>query len=630
MKKLLCLLTALIMLAAASCSTPAETAANTAPASGPETAAQSAAAPADEQKYQDSDLTLWAECSASEGESIDLAKEAVTLDKGLTVKGNTLFSGAELPVMYFTAQKAGRLTVSTTPGLAQNTDTITASKSFELKEGLNRIETEISVPYGCTLTFGAPGDTAVLAASGEDSLCRGVTSSGKVLSPAVKILCSGLTEKLLVGEGNETEEDPKLHLYAEVSETGSAVFASDVISGARVTKMRFNVSAAEAGDTLTLNLVRLGYNEDNKFRLMEKVPAGQITFDRDIEDEWYDWEGSISVPKGWKLSFLDEGDGTFLGYLKGATGKTRNDRFLGFFNIKNGAVSTSNANQFLAMRIYGVPEPEGPEDYLEMLSRIEPPAPLNADELARLKGLLEGKSFSLLGDSITTFAGISNNTAINSTIGGNASYYGGGDRLAQADTWWTRLANDTGMQVCVNNSWSGSRILDGDGNTWQSRCVNLHRDTEAAKASGYKLEPDVILVYMGTNDYNVRNPVGDIDESLAGGFDYTKDEPKDTAEAFYITMKKLLERYPDADVIVMASYFVNLGNDDGSRLSEFNAKLKRVAELLGVDTVDLQTESGYTTSNQCGYSHGDTLHPNEEGMKLIASCVEKALLRHFG
>ena len=75
MKKLLCLLTALIMLAAASCSTPAETAANTAPASGPETAAQSAAAPADEQKYQDSDLTLWAECSASEGESIDLAKE---------------------------------------------------------------------------------------------------------------------------------------------------------------------------------------------------------------------------------------------------------------------------------------------------------------------------------------------------------------------------------------------------------------------------------------------------------------------------------------------------------------------------------------------------------------------------
>ena len=618
-KKIFCGLTALLTLTAASCS-HAPTASDT--------AAQSAASTESAQRYSENDLTQWAACGEPYGLSIELGAETVTLNKGLTVKGSTLFSGTVLPVMHFTALKAGRITISTTPSLSPTADAV-ASKTFELEEGFNRVETEITVPYGCTLTFGAPGDTAVLAASSDvGSLCGGVTSGGRALSPAVKIFCSSLTEKLLIGEGKETELDPKLNHYLTSEYDGSAMFACNFLSGTKVTKIRLNAACADKGDTYTLNLVKCGCT-DGALRVLETAPAAVITAERDMEDEWLDWEGEISVPEGWNLSFLAPEDAAYLGFLRGESGKTQNDRFLGFFTIKDGAISISHANQFLAMRIYGIPEPDGPEAYLSWLSQIEPPATIASNDLARLKTILEGKSLSLLGDSITTYAGISDNTAINSTIGKNASYYGSAGRVGVNDLWWQLVMSDTGMQLCVNNSWSGSLITSGDGNTWQTRCVNLHRDTEQAKSSGYKLEPDVILVYMGTNDYEWRLEVGDIDASLAAGFDADSDEPTTVTEAFYVTMKKMLERYPDADVFVMTPYFLKFANDNGDRLEAFNAGLKSVAERLGVDVIDLHTQSGYTAYNQCGYTHGDLDHPNEEGMKLIASCVEKALLEHF-
>ena len=62
-----------------------------------------------------------------------------------------------------------------------------------------------------------------------------------------------------------------------------------------------------------------------------------------------------------------------------------------------------------------------------------------------------GKKVSILGDSISTFEGVSNNTAYNSTIGGNWIYYTDGlHGVSLHDTWWQQIIDTLDMELCVN------------------------------------------------------------------------------------------------------------------------------------------------------------------------------------
>ena len=68
-----------------------------------------------------------------------------------------------------------------------------------------------------------------------------------------------------------------------------------------------------------------------------------------------------------------------------------------------------------------------------------------------------GKKVSILGDSISTYEGVSNNTAYNATIGENLVYYTEGlHGVSLHDTWWQQVIDTLDMELCVNNSWSGS------------------------------------------------------------------------------------------------------------------------------------------------------------------------------
>jgi hypothetical protein len=88
---------------------------------------------------------------------------------------------------------------------------------------------------------------------------------------------------------------------------------------------------------------------------------------------------------------------------------------------------------------------------------------------------LEGKTLSILGDSISTYQGISNNADYNATLSGGAIYYNPGTLgVYQPDTWWQQTIDALGMKLCVNNSWSGSCILHtraGAKGAYLDRCV---------------------------------------------------------------------------------------------------------------------------------------------------------------
>ena len=101
------------------------------------------------------------------------------------------------------------------------------------------------------------------------------------------------------------------------------------------------------------------------------------------------------------------------------------------------------------------------------------------------------RSFSILGDSISTFDGCNPD--------GFAVYYQG-ERCEQtsvtssADTWWSQVIERLGGRLLANSSFSGS-LVEGAG----FPAGNSQERIDALAEDG--VQPDVVIVFMGINDY---------------------------------------------------------------------------------------------------------------------------------
>ena len=79
----------------------------------------------------------------------------------------------------------------------------------------------------------------------------------------------------------------------------------------------------------------------------------------------------------------------------------------------------------------------------------------------------QGRSFSILGDSISTYHGYSNDASRHPATGSNAVAYGP-SKMRVTETWWYRLISCDGMRLCGNNSYSGSCVGHGRGGRYLS------------------------------------------------------------------------------------------------------------------------------------------------------------------
>lgn len=217
------------------------------------------------------------------------------------------------------------------------------------------------------------------------------------------------------------------------------------------------------------------------------------------------------------------------------------------------------------------------------------------------KSVYKGKTLSILGDSISTFAGY--------IPEGNATYYPSGTVQKVTDTWWKKLIDALGMTLNVNNSWSGSRVT---GNGESAGC--------GSRAENLGTTPDVIIVWMGINDFN--------NEVALGTYDGTTELPSATntfREAYAIMLNKILTTYPTSEVWVCTlpqcernaeRGFPEI-NGNGVALFEFNKAILELADAFGVKVLD-HNKSGLTYQNMPTYNP-DNLHPNNLGHSLIAN-----------
>lgn len=230
-------------------------------------------------------------------------------------------------------------------------------------------------------------------------------------------------------------------------------------------------------------------------------------------------------------------------------------------------------------------------------------------------------TLSILGDSISTFdewipEGYQDFFPMN------------GEVTEVAQTWWKMLLDSTGMKLCVNGSSSGSTCVGDSGSTDnpQYGCSD-YRIKGLAKEDGTL--PDVILVYMGTNDLVTSVPIGDNDgtKSVEEGM------VENFSDAYTLILDKLASYYPEARIFCCTlapvgdwgteQPFVTFVNGQGMTYVEYCDTIRKIAGAKGYSVIDLQN-CGITIDNMSQYIT-DGVHLKPEGMVLIKERVQNVI-----
>ncbi len=179
------------------------------------------------------------------------------------------------------------------------------------------------------------------------------------------------------------------------------------------------------------------------------------------------------------------------------------------------------------------------------------------------------KKVSILGDSYSTFKDcIPKHYA--------CWYPHKNNDVAEAEqTWWRQFLAETGYVLEKNNSWSGSTICNTgyDGKDYSNRAfftrVNMLGD------------PDIILIFGGTNDSWAGAPIGEYKFRNWNRTDLYSFRP---ALAYLLSQARML--YPDADIYFM----LNSELSDEVNESTFKICRKYKVPVIALQDVDKQSK----------------------------------------
>lgn len=211
---------------------------------------------------------------------------------------------------------------------------------------------------------------------------------------------------------------------------------------------------------------------------------------------------------------------------------------------------------------------------------------------------------SVLGDSISTYEGYQPY--------GYSVYYRD-DRLydnglkSVNDTWWMQVIGALGGELEVNGSFSGSMVA---GYSFPSACSD-----ERCFALEGSDPPDLILIYMGTNDRGFSVPID-------------MESPSDTNNfygAYRQMLHKLKERYPSAEIFCATLPMGRLKTEDPTVYDRFmredecyNDAIKKAVAAEECILADIAAfGERYETLDYC--------HPTREGHRTLAALWLKAL-----
>lgn len=226
--------------------------------------------------------------------------------------------------------------------------------------------------------------------------------------------------------------------------------------------------------------------------------------------------------------------------------------------------------------------------------------------------LFSGKHISILGDSIGTLKGFLPPYCKSFYMQNPHADCSGISR--PEDTWWVRVLAETGSDLCVNNSYSGSLVcgMDFPSATHLLRFGELHcnpgsyhypteGNTIRKKLCSRTILPDIIIVCMGANDWIFRSPIT-ADSHSKNDFHY----------AYDILLRKLRNKYPESLVICTTVFQKDNAVPDALHpVGAYNDVIRSTAAQHQCMVADLAAYDAHIETI-------DGIHPTYQGMHTLA------------
>ncbi|MBQ3561655.1 MAG: hypothetical protein IJA06_07580, partial [Oscillospiraceae bacterium] len=232
----------------------------------------------------------------------------------------------------------------------------------------------------------------------------------------------------------------------------------------------------------------------------------------------------------------------------------------------------------------------------------------------------EGKVISVLGDSISTFAGY-----IPTADGFNLEHktrYPQDNLLTDVnETWWMQIINKLDAKLGINDSWASTEVynyIDEEVNGTSDGTKACMASVTRIKNLGANGTPDLILFFGGTNDITQSRLPGTFEpETAPAEVDLVSVKWESVADAYVTAIMRMQYYYPDTEIVAILPYYRN--SQGSAKVNRYNNIFAAVCDHYGVPYVDLR-DCGITNANL-----PDGTHPDAAGMDYITEAVLKVL-----
>ena len=247
----------------------------------------------------------------------------------------------------------------------------------------------------------------------------------------------------------------------------------------------------------------------------------------------------------------------------------------------------------------------------------------------------DAKYISILGDSISTYG------ATGYKMPDADSFYPRYDVLSLNDMWYMQVAEAVGAKILRSASWAGSHVTGNTADTTGQAGVS---DARINYLGTETTDPDIVIVAIGTNDFNSTSGV-----SSLGTFDDGTSIPANEgtvtqfAPAYALMLAKIHAKYPLA-VVYCCTIMARRSNSsidefeypvvkNGMTIDDYNNAIRSIAKLMNCKVIET-TACGMSywnisTGEDGDYSdrvYGDNyIHPAKKGMDYIAQTVINSL-----
>lgn len=258
-----------------------------------------------------------------------------------------------------------------------------------------------------------------------------------------------------------------------------------------------------------------------------------------------------------------------------------------------------------------------------LFSFLAAPLDASAAELA-------GRSFSICGDSISTYEGY---------VDSDIFYYPKDtDVDSPAKTWWGQLSGLTGLRLLSDASVGGATVC-GNPQDPTGKCFTS--DARIRKLAGPRgVSPDIIFVEGGINDFAQNRPVRP-DAFQQAVISFGDPEGPDNiivfSDAYDLLLTKLQSAYPNSEIIAFTCTEIITYTDEthtkwfaptnvfGASIRDFNDVIRETAAAHGIRVIDVHG-CGITPENGALLTTADGVHPNATGCMLMAQTIAAGLL----